>query len=87
MTVEGHTNQFPPQFFQIAEAREEFIEATKDSDNDRVAELLESYPEADFNEVTDTLGNTPLTLAVKNDNSQVNLIALIKHPLQRFKEG
>ena len=49
----------------------EFLEATREGNNDRVAELLKLYPDVDMNSITDTLGNSPLTLAVKNDNAEV----------------
>ena len=51
----------------------EFLEATRNGDNERVEELLKTYPDVDLNNTTDTMGNTPLTLAVKNDNSEVRL--------------
>ena len=56
---------------QAAQVTLEFLAATRDGNNERVLELVKMYPDFDLNSVTDALGNTPLTLAVKNDNAEV----------------
>ena len=54
-----------------------FLEAARDGDLETVRQMLKDNPEVDLNNITDALGNSPLTLAVKNDNAEV----CFEHPV------
>ena len=54
------------------------VEATRGGDKDKVKLLLRTYPNADLASCTDNLGQTPLTVAVK-DNSYDMVASLLDH--------